>query len=218
MPKGHKGKCCHSYKRFFPKQYANKFMDCKQAPGNMHKVFYKNRCGRVHPIQITKAYELELRLLHGKKTNYGACIPIEFASTRFGCATAEFDLAALLTRHKGIAETLPSDIKSVLDKHAEYLIEYYNKELGIYIEKEGYLCDWVTGKILEAEWWELDSRLNSSIQFGHVIPVKSDEYMTRGLNIIPMTKRGNLIQGDDEPETVTQTQIYSAGHMKGSYE
>ena len=34
------------------------------------------------------------------------------------------------------------------------------------------------------------------VQFGHVVPVKSDKYMTRGGNLLPITRGGNLMQSN----------------------
>ena len=63
--------------------------------------------------------------------------------------------------------------------------------------------------------WEQDFE-NGKIQFGHVVPVKSDEYMTRGLNIVPMTMEANTMQGDRTPEEFDEwiDAIYNWRHNK----
>ena len=199
LPKGHSGKCLQTYDKFEYGKFGKKFLDCDQTPGG-DNVFFFNRKKRCFPIQITKDQERKLRKEYGKDTLYRACIPIEFSSTNFGCATAMYDLAAVLTLQKGIINTIPDDIEFELRNHAEYLVEYYAEEFNIKITNEGYLCDWTSGQILEPELWHLEGQ----IQFGHVTPVKSDEYMTRGLNILPMTKIGNMVQGEMNVEEYKQ--------------
>ena len=199
LPKGHSGKCLKTYDKFKFGKFGKKFSDCHQTPGADDVLFF-NRKLRTFPIQITKDQERKLRELHGKQTKYRACIPIEFSSTNFGCATAMYDIAALMTLQKKVTHELPEDIEAELEKHAKYLIDYYAKEVGIKITNEGYLCDWTSGQILEPELWHQDGQ----IQFGHVTPVKSDEYMTRGLNVLPMTKLGNMVQGEMNVEEYKQ--------------
>jgi len=218
LPKGHSGKCLRTYASLFPNYLKRKLSDCHTTPGNDDILFY-NRAARAFPIQITKQQENNLRKEFGTSTKYRACVPIEFASTKFGCATAEFDIAALLTLRKvdtsdqflAITDYCPLDIKEGLKRHAEYLVEYYAKEFNIKITNEGYLCCWSNGQIFDPELW----CQNGQIQFGHVIPVQSDEYMTRGLNVLPMTKEGNMMQGEKNPEEFKQSINKQSGWLNG---
>lgn len=197
LPKGHSGRCRCSYEPFFGKKFANKIKDCHTAPG-ADDVIYKNRCKRTFPLQVEKRQETVLRNKYGlkQKVKLKAGIPLENAGTSFTVATAQFDFAALLTLQKDVEYVMPADIEVALMKHAKYLVQYY-KSQGIFIEKKGYLCDPVLGVVLESEWYTIDDdRSPFQVQFGHVNPLRSDKFMTRGCNVLPITRRGNLIQSD----------------------
>ena len=197
LPKGHSGKCRSTLAGFFTDKFANKIKDCNTAPG-ADDVLFKNRCKRTFPVQITKRQESELRSEYNLKqrVKLKAGIPLENAGTSFTVATAEFDFAALLLMQKGVTFTMPADVHDKLLIHAFRLVKEYHKR-GIYIAKDGYLCDPILGDILEPEWYTIDDdRSPYQIQFGHVTPLSDSKYMTRGGNILPLTRRSNLIQSD----------------------
>ena len=197
LPKGHSGKCRTTLAGFFTDKFANKIKDCNTAPG-ADDVLFKNRCKRSFPIQVTKRQETTLRSEYNlkQKVKLKAGIPLENAGTNFTVATAEFDFAALLLLQKGVTYTMPADIKEALHYHALRLVIQYNKR-GIFIVKDGYLCDPILGDVLEPEWYTIDDdRSPYQIQFGHVTPLSDTKFMTRGGNVLPLTRRANLIQSD----------------------
>lgn len=197
LPKGHTGRCRCSYEPFFGKKFANKIKDCHTAPG-ADDVIFKNRCKRSFPVQVTKRQETLLRSEYNlkQKVKLKAGIPLENAGTSFTVATAQFDFAAILTLQKDVEYVMPADIEVALKNHAQNLVEQY-KEQGIFITKDGYLCDPILGYTLEASWYTIDDdRSPYQVQFGHVNPLRSDKFMTRGGNVLPITRRGNLIQSD----------------------
>ena len=219
LPKGHKGKCMHQYDNFFSELFRNKVRDCSQAPGN-DDIFFKNRTQRTFPIQITKDQYTKLNAKYRWKLNkvkMKAGVPLEFSATSYLIATAYFDFAAILMLQKGIEHTFPKDIEEKLIERSKEIIEEF-KEQGIrIIGKDGYLCDAVNGWTIEPEWYRIQDISDDKgdlrqVQFGHVDPIRSDKYQTRGGNILPLTRSGNLLQSNSHVKDVFQTTI------KGAYE
>jgi hypothetical protein len=198
LPKGHSGKCTCSYGKFFSERFANKIKDCDTTPGD-DDILYKNRARRYFPIQVTKNQYTVLNAKYKWKGNVllKAATPTENAGTNFTIATAHFDFAAILLLQKGIEHKLPEDIEYELLDRAESVVDEFAQEGINIVDKNGQLCDPVLGYTLQPEWYGIDDKRDpNQIQFGHVNPLRSDKYMTRGLNILPITRRGNLIQSD----------------------
>ena len=197
LPKGHSGKCCSSMKKYFPKQFANKLKDCDTTPGD-DDILFKNRARRMFPIQVNKAQYVVLNNQHKFKANnlkLKAAVPAEFAGTSYTVATAHFDLSAILLLQKGITHKLPLDIEMRLLDRAQDIIEEF-KEQQIWItNSHGYLIDPVLQCVIESEWYDNEVS-DFQVQFGHVNPVSPTAYMTRGGNILPITRKANLIQSD----------------------
>ena len=73
------------------------------------------------------------------------------------------------------------------------------------------------GWTIEPEWYRIQDISDDKgdlrqVQFGHVDPIRSDKYQTRGGNILPLTRSGNLLQSNSHVKDVFQTTI------KGAYE
>ena len=204
LPKGHKGKCKHKFESFFGELFQLKLSDCSQAPGN-DDIFYKNRTSRNFPIQVTKDQYTKLNAKYKWKGNVllKAGVPLEFASTSYLIATAYFDFAAILMLQKDIVHELPKDIEEKLKERSQQIVEEFENQGIIITDDNGQLCCPVLGCTIEADWYGTDDKSSpNQIQFGHVHPLKSDKYMTRGGNIIPITRNGNLMQSD---KTIQQT-------------
>lgn len=199
LPKGHSGKCYSSWDSFFAPQFSKKIHDCIQAPGNSD-ILFKNRCKRNYPVQITKKQYTIINNNHKLKANQAnlkAGIPVENGGTSFTVATALFDFAALLMLQKGIEHSLPESIEYKLLDRAQDIVHHLKQEGVNIVDKNDQLCDAVLGYTLEPEWYTIeDERSPFQIQFGHVNPLRADKYMTRGKNVIPLTRRANLIQSD----------------------
>ena len=206
LPKGHSGPCSCSYNKFFDDRFANKIKDCDTTPGD-NDILFKNRARRIFPVQVTKEQYRVLNKMYKWKANkvkLKAGIPVEFGGTSFTIATSHFDLAAILMLQKGVEHKLPEDIEyKLLDRAHDIVVEF--KEQGIRIvDENGHLCCPIIQKTIEPEWY--DNRDDDfQIQFGHVTPVKSDKYMTRGGNLLPITRIGNLMQSN---RTITETYDY----------
>tara|TARA_B100000131_G_scaffold211598_1_gene203453 strand:+ start:316 stop:1197 length:882 start_codon:yes stop_codon:yes gene_type:complete len=206
LPKGHKGRCRCSYETFFTDKFAKKIHDCVQAAGNSD-ILFKNRSHRAFPIQVTKEQYTVLNELYKWKASnvkLKAAMPTEFGSTSFIVATAIFDFTAILMLQKGIEHELPEDIESKLLDRAKDIVKEFKQQGIRIVDENGYLCCPIIQKTIEPEWY--DNRDDDfQIQFGHVNPVRSDKYMTRGGNLLPITRAGNTMQLN---RTISETYDY----------
>jgi len=198
LPKGHIGKCSCSYGKFFTDKFAKKIKDCDTTPGD-DDILYKNRARRIFPIQVNKSQYTVLNAKHtwkAKGIKMKAGIPAEFGGTNFTIATAHFDFAAILLLQKGIEHKLPEDIEyKLLERSRDIIDEFLSQDIDI-INENGQLCCPVLGCTIEPEWYETDDKNPNQVQFGHVQPIRPDKYMTRGGNVLPITRNGNLMQSD----------------------
>ena len=198
LPKGHSGRCYTTYDTLFGKEFAKKIHDCIQAPGNTDYLF-KNRSTRTYPFQVTKKHYTKLNAKYkwkGKDIKLKAAMPVEHSGTNFTIATALFDFAAIMLLQKGIRHTLPKDVESsLLKRSVEIVKEFEDRDIDI-VDQNGQLCCPVLGSTLEPEWYLAGDSDPNQIQFGHVDPIRSDKYMTRGGNVVPITRNGNLMQSD----------------------
>jgi len=198
LPKGHSGKCCCSYGKFFTAKFAKKIKDCDTTPGD-DDILFKNRASRIFPIQVNKNHYTVLNAKHtwkAKGIKMKAAIPVEFGGTNFTIATAHFDFAAILLLQKGIEHKLPEDVEFMLLERAQDIIDEFRAQDIDIVDKNGQLCCPVLGCTIEPDWYETDDKNPNQIQFGHVQPIRSDKYMTRGGNVVPITRNGNLMQSD----------------------
>ncbi|MBP8016954.1 hypothetical protein KAZ01_03005 [Candidatus Gracilibacteria bacterium] len=225
LPKNHKGKCKSSYQTFFSPNFANKVKDCYMSPGD-DDIIFKNRTRRNFPIQISNTQEASLKKEFDLKrtSKLKAAIPIKHAATPFLIATTEIDFASMLIQVDK-NNTVPEDIKNPLQKNFERLTKdfenYINPKTGekdpIYIiNKEGKLCCPVMGNELLPEYFTIDDTKNDNqIQFGHCESLLNNKYMTRGGNIIVITRRGNLIQSNDSLCNVKHILHHAYEHTNG---
>ena len=198
LPKGHSGPCSCSYSKFFTDKFAKKIKDCDTTPGD-DDILFKNRARRIFPLQVNKKQYTVLNDLHKWKASnikMKAGIPTEFGGTNFTIATAHFDFAAILLLQKGIEHKLPEDIEFKLLERAQQIVEEFESQDIDIVDENGQLCCPVLGCTIEPEWYETDDKNPNQVQFGHVEPIRSDKYMTRGGNVVPITRNGNLAQSD----------------------
>ena len=198
LPKGHSGPCSCSYSKFFADKFAKKIKDCDTTPGD-DDILFKNRARRIFPLQVNKKQYTVLNDLHKWKASnikMKAGIPTEFGGTNFTIATAHFDFAAILLLQKGIEHKLPEDIEYKLLERAQQIVEEFESQDIDIVDENGQLICPVLGCTIEPEWYETDDKNPNQVQFGHVEPIRSDKYMTRGGNVVPITRNGNLAQSD----------------------
>jgi len=198
LPKGHSGKCSCSYGKFFSDKFAKKIKDCDTTPGD-DDILYKNRARRIFPIQVNKNQYTVLNAKHtwkAKGIKMKAGIPAEFGGTNFTIATAHFDFASILMLQKGVEHKLPEDIEFKLLERAQDIVDEFLQQGIDIVDENGQLICPVLGCTIEPEWYETDDKNPNQVQFGHVEPIRSDKYMTRGGNVVPITRNGNLMQSD----------------------
>tara|TARA_B100001778_G_C18578268_1_gene626102 strand:- start:923 stop:1804 length:882 start_codon:yes stop_codon:yes gene_type:complete len=215
LPKGHKGKCKSSYTSYFAKAFANKIKDCDTTPGD-DDILFKNRARRTYPVQVTKENYTKLNAKYkwkGNNVKLKAGTPVENGGTPYTIATAHFDFAAILMLQKDIEHNLPEDVEEKLKVRAKEIVKEFEDQQIYIVGKDGYLCDPVLGLTIEANWYNIDDKRDpNQIQFGHVNPLKSNKYMTRGGNVLPITRRGNLIQSDTPLSKVNEFIKDAAAH------
>jgi len=231
LPKGHSGPCSCKLAGFFTKSFQLKIRDCHMAPpGNGTNItILANRHFRNEGGQIDRAIAREIVEVHypflkdlptkeknGEK-KVGAFVPIENGSTGFMIATATFDLVALMTRQEGIEykKDFTSDVHKKYEEHAEYLINHYKTVHNMTIvDSSGYLCDpWSLERIKANQYNTKSSDDFAQVQFGHVFPISDERYMTRGLNILPLTRETNAAQNKRSfPEFVQRQKELAAKH------
>ena len=226
LPKGHTGKCSINYNCLFKdndEAFTKKLqrsIDAKiyRTPGNDDYVF-KNRANRLHKNPVCCSVEKQMR----DKTIKKSCtIPLAEASTPILLAQAYLDWMTFIMSTKGIEEYLNvdhplfDDVRNLIEKNKKYLqdVVYSNTEI---FSPEGYSICVISGDCIELEDIadpSRDIRVNirpTDIQLGHNEP-RSDEYVTiRGGNLLPMSRCGNLILGDN---TFTKTSEWLPNLMK----
>ena len=114
---------------------------------------------------------------------------------------------------KDIEHKLPEDIEEKLILRSPEIVKEFEEQNIYIVDKDGYLCDPVLGLTIEKKWYNIDDKRDpNQIQFGHVNPLQSDKYMTRGGNVLPITRRGNLIQSDTPLSKVNEFIKHAAAH------
>ena len=204
LPKGHKGKCQHKFTSFFKKtpeaKKVLKSIDCAiySTPGNDDYV-YKNRASRIHHSVLSNNEEKKIR---DKKIKKKCAIPLKDATTPLFLAQAAFDWITYLISVPGVSDILNTNKMSYFSDHKQFLENYYKGFDRNVFDSEGNTICCVTRhklKITDVFDMERDMRTairDTDLQMGHNIP-RSEEYITiRGCNLLPMTRRGNLLIGE----------------------
>jgi len=217
LPKQHTEQCSSRAGKFFAEVFSNKLSDCVTAPG-ADDVVFKNRCARYFPIQISASNERSLRKKFDLKqtVKLKAAVPLEQATTGYLSATASLDIAALILGQKDApATTLTPNTVKLLMQHQRYLVKHYKQQKIEVINASGNLCDPWTLEPLDFAWWlpSPEGKDPKQIQFGHVQPISPQRYMTRGLNVIPMLRQTNIMQGDRSfSEFMKETMLIADKH------
>lgn len=210
LPLGHIGKCCHKFSSLFKKNditdKLTKSIDLAiySTPGNDDYV-YKNRCSRLYEIVLSSEEEKKIRNKNEKKK---CAIPLKDASTPILLAQAYLDWITYIINIKDINENLNTDedtnkdILLMINKNKEYLISLFNGFNRKIFNEDGHSICVITRNIIQLSDVSdptRDNRVNISdndIQLGHNYP-RTEEYVSiRGENLIPMSRRGNLIIGE----------------------
>lgn len=207
LPKLHKGPCQYKLNIFTSNKISQKLTKSinnkiYNTPGNDDYVF-KNRSSRLFCNVLSKQEEKKIR---DKKIKKKCAIPLCDASTPKLLAQAYLDWMTYIINIDGIDSILNkkysmfNDIFKMIQQNKIYLInEYNNREV---FDKNGHTMCVITKKKCNIEDFsdcERDNRNNikdSDIQMGHNEPRNYNYVSIRGGNILPQSRRGNLIIGE----------------------
>lgn len=212
LPVGHRGRCHQHPAKWFEKEFVNKLKDCWLMSGN-DDILYKNRCHRYYPIHIDSDTETRLKLeykLKSEDIKLRAAAPLKFGATGFLAATAYFDMVGILMFQRGInLNKFPSHLIDSFCEHGKRVFKKFNNDTKFrMIDDDEFLCDPLFGKTFELSFYnKLERKPDDAIEFGHINPVRDDEYMTRGGNIFLISRSSNLIQSDTDFKDVYAKKI-----------
>ena len=209
LPKGHRGPCCHHYASIFKegeflKQLKKKWDSAiYKTPGNDGRV-YHNRNSRLYRNVLSK---IQQKIIRNKKVEKSCAIPLQDASTPLLLLTAFLDYMVFIVNIKGIETELDTSkpqyetIMDMLSNHKLHLMERFAPRK--IFDDEGYTMCVITQVRSRLEDFcditrddmRTDCR-DTDIQLGHV-ECRSDRVVSiRGENLLPMSRRGNLIIGE----------------------
>ena len=211
LPIGHTGKCCHKFSHLFIKKEESKKLMVKfdlsiyNTPGNDDYV-YKNRASRLFQYVLSCEEEKKIR---NKSVKLKCAIPKKDASTPQHIAHAALDWIVYFLNIPGVTELLLPEVrenilyKEYFSKHKTFLSNHFGKYNRRVFDEDGNTICCVTRhklRIVDVADIVRDNRTNikdTDLQMGHNIS-RSDEYITiRGCNLLPQTRRGNLIIGEN---------------------
>ena len=210
LPLGHVGKCCHKFSMLFKKNnFTNKLLTSVDTaiystPGNDDYV-YKNRSSRLYENVVSSKQEKLIRDKTEKKT---CAIPLKDASSPILLAQAYLDWLTFIVNIVDINEHLDPDnetnksILSMLTKNKEHLTSVYGGFKRDIFDKQGHSMCVITRNVIKLSDVADPTRDNrvdicdKDIQLGHNHP-RTEKYVSiRGENLLPMSRRGNLIIGE----------------------
>ena len=210
LPEGHEGKCTHKYDFLLKdkkeptseKLLGSIDLAIYSTPGNDDFVC-KNRASRLYKVALTNEQEKEIRDKNEKKK---CAIPLKDASTPMLLAQAYLDWWTFIIHTERIEDLLADtplarSVMDMLKMNKQYLqnVVFQNRQI---FDNEGYSICVIKRNRLKITDFADPTRnnrteiLDTDIQLGHCVP-RSDNYPTiRGGNLIPMSRRGNLIIGE----------------------
>jgi hypothetical protein len=220
LPKGHDGICKHNFNGIFKKteitenikkridkiltSFKQKIYD---TPGNDDFV-YKNRANRLYSNVLS---DNEQRKIRNKAIKKKCAIPLKDATTPELGAHASLDWMTFIISMECIKdenlindEYMTEEMKEYFQENKEYMIKYYKKFKRKIFDVDGNTICCITRikfQLNDIADLERDIRYNpldNDLQLGHNIP-RSDKCITiRGCNLLPMTRRGNNIIGENK--------------------
>ena len=208
LPKGHRGRCCHHCASIFKigemrKQLQKKWESAiYSTPGNDGYVFL-NRAKRLYSIVLSN---IQQKIIRNKKIKKSCGIPLRDASTPLLLLTAYLDYMVFIVNIEDIETVLDTSaphyetIMNMLTSHKQHLIDRFAPQK--IFDDEGYTMCVITQVRSRLEDFcdpirdlRYDCR-STDIQLGHV-ECRSDHVVSiRGENLLPMSRRGNLIIGE----------------------
>ncbi len=210
LPLGHLGKCCQKFPKLFKKNsFTNKLLTSVETainstPGNDDYV-YKNRSSRLSENVLSSTQE---KIIRDKTEKKRCAIPLKDASSPILLAQAYLDWMTFIVNiadigeHLNVVEDENKSILLMLTKNKEHLISVYASFNRDIFDKQGNSMCVITRnviKLADVADPTRDNRVDicdKDIQLGHNHP-RSEKYVSiRGENLIPMSRRGNLVIGE----------------------
>jgi hypothetical protein len=174
------------------------------TPGNDDYV-YKNRSSRLYENVVSSKQEKIIRDKTEKKT---CAIPLKDASSPILLAQAYLDWMTFIVNianvdiHLNVVEDENKSILLMLTKNKEHLSSVYASFNRDIFDKQGNSMCVITRnviKLADVADPTRDNRVDicdKDIQLGHNHP-RTEKYVSiRGENLIPMSRRGNLVIGE----------------------
>jgi hypothetical protein len=206
-PKGHAGPCSHYLHDIFTennekiaKLIGSVRLAIYSTPGNDDYVF-KNRASRLFGIALTSNQASQIRDKNEKKK---CAIPKKDMSNPTFLAQAYLDWFVFVCSIRDIQDYINFDAPEyqMILTHKQMLIQYYRSFNREIFSAEGFTQCVITRKECALSDFADPDRDNrkdikdTDIQLGHNKP-RSDNFISiRGFNLLPMSRRGNLIIGE----------------------
>lgn len=210
LPKGHSGKCTHVLDKMFKAgKYTKKLLTSVRTaiystPGNDDYV-YKNRANRLFDTVLSS---VEAKKIRNKKQKKKCAIPLKDASTPICLSQAYIDWMTFVLSIDGIEKYKKnkldknlSGVMEMIEKNREYLEDFYNSK-NRKVFRDGKTICVISNELCTLKDFADVNRDNrevikdTDIQMGHNRP-RSDSYVSIcGNNLLPMSRRGNLILGE----------------------
>lgn len=208
LPKGHKEKCSYKFNILNKSKQAKKLeksieLAIFQTPGDDDYV-YKNRSQRIDRRVLAKDEELKIR---DKKIKKKCAIPLKEASTSILMAQAYMDWITYMVSIKRMEDLLdnssphyPEIMKMISINKKHLQSKFLNHKL---FNEDGNTICVITRKeiqLLDVSDPDRDNRKDirdTDVQMGHNYPRSEDYCSIRGENLFVMSRRGNLIIGEN---------------------
>lgn len=249
--KNHKGKC--SNLPYLPKEYKfgkipkenrdplkvgvngiiAKIKDPVNNPGGDSCPLQNRGGSRNNITMFDKSSEKDLRQYAKDKkketyfTNLG--IRLSMGATKYMIATAIIDMFAMIYFTKDAKELfkIPKNFEDLLTQRWEELKTLHLNDGLIIFDRNNNLQDPIDHRTIEITDYGVGHTNLNGIQFGHIKPIREDKFMTRGGNVMPLSRGSNLKQSNSDLKVVPIDQFKHAieqvkrlkelGHLTNEY-
>lgn len=154
-------------------------------------------------IQLDNASEKLIRQKNKtigiRPENKNLGIRLAMGGSKYMMALAYLDMMACIYNvkgAKGLFKFPPAFEKIVQQRWQELKDYYFEKELPIFDDHDN-LQDPILSVTVDIDWFGKGHEDLMGIQFGHVDPISEEKWMTRPFNVLPITRKTNLIQSND---------------------
>ncbi len=206
--KGHDGPCAKTpYKPKgvdkITKGIIQKITDPHNNPGGDPNCLQNRGGSRNGDIQLDSVNEKLIRKTNKeigvKPENCNLGIRLAMGASKYMMALAYLDMMACIYNVKDAKSlfNFPSAFEKIVQQRWKELKDYYNeKRLPIFDSNDNFQ-DPILGITIDIDWFGKGHEDLMGIQFGHVDPINEDKWMTRPFNVLPITRKTNLIQSND---------------------